>query len=245
MYLNRRNMLSYVDFIVCCNTPNCLLLYCTQIWARRLCIHRQTRENVHTHVHTLMRAHCRYPYRARRVHFPTPSHLDSSARNTDQQQLQRGQAVARPRRASLSHAADRSSRRQPRERGGRSEWEREREPRWLSAASAGWLRREHSIGRLWTARSRRSEEGGRSAKQRAAEERTHATHGIFILSPTAVPRAWFVLSAQRSSCTAEPSFYDAWAGQLSSPGSTRARGCWPASSCDESERAAARERELV
>ena len=60
-----------------------------------------------------------------------------------------------------------------RERERKGEREREIAAR-LSAASAVWLRREYSIGRLWTARSRRSEEDGRSAKQSATEQSTHA-----------------------------------------------------------------------
>ena len=68
---------------------------------------RSTRKIVHTHAHTLIRAHCA---------FPNGSPLYSLVRKHEQQQLQQEQAVAGQQRASLSHAADSSSRRQPRER---------------------------------------------------------------------------------------------------------------------------------
>ena len=71
----------------------------------------------------------------------------------------------------------------PRERGRRSE--REREPRCLNAASAVRRRRERSIGRL-AARSRRGEEGGRSAKQGAAERSTYVEPAFCRIPPCRV-----------------------------------------------------------
>ena len=84
---------------------------------------RSTREIVHTHAHTracvirVSYAHTVFPNtRVPARTFPNGSPLYSSARKHDRQQLQQDQPVGGQQRASLSHEADSSSRRQPRER---------------------------------------------------------------------------------------------------------------------------------
>ena len=62
---------------------------------------------------------------------------------------------------------------------------RERETQWLSAVSAIGRTARASIGSVRTDRSRRSEEGGRSANYGTAKQRTRTR--LFILSPPAVP----------------------------------------------------------
>ena len=67
-----------------------------------------TRDIVHTHAHTLVRAHCPSQYPCPSA-YPPQRFSPHKARpeETDQQQLQQEQAVAGHQRASLSHAADR------------------------------------------------------------------------------------------------------------------------------------------
>ena len=145
------------------------------------------RERAHacTHTHTRILS---FPLPvSQRVPSPNVFPLNSSARRKRPAAATAGISCSR---TTASHAADSSSQRHPRERKKErereTEREREREPRCLSAASAVRRRREHSIGRLWTARSRRGEEGGRSAKQSAAERSTYAEPAFCRLPPCRV-----------------------------------------------------------
>ena len=63
------------------------------------------------------------------------------------------------------------------------ERERERETQWLSAVSAIRRTVRASIGSVRTARSRRSEEGGRSANYGIAEQRTRTRFLLFCRLP--------------------------------------------------------------
>ena len=96
---------------------------------------------MHTHAHTLTRAHCRSSYPYSSAYLPRTFSL----------------LTARPgekRRAAATAGISC------------------RETQWLSPVSAVRRRRECSIGSIRTARSRRSEEGGRSANHSTAEQYT-------------------------------------------------------------------------
>ena len=96
---------------------NCLLLKTNYMRARWLRKATDQRARSCTRMHTHSYAHTAFPNtRVPACTFPNGSLLYSSARKNDQQQLQQEQAVAGQQRASLSHAADSSSRERRSER---------------------------------------------------------------------------------------------------------------------------------
>ena len=163
---------------IICNTANCLLLKTDYMRARRLRKATDQRARSCTRMHTHSYAHTVFPTPvSRRVPSPTAPLSTARPGNTTSSSYSRNklwQGNSEPRSPMrLTAAADGS-----REREGARE-----KPWWLSTASAVGRRREHSIGRIWTACSRRSEEGGRSAKQSAAEQSTQAAPAFCRLPP--------------------------------------------------------------